>query len=130
MDLKITFLTSGTGTWSITSQFMVSMITERAINQISQTARTATHDAPWSFLFLLFQLWNIYCLDDAERPQPNNLLSFMPHELIFLGYHLQILSYPYSLALRIPTVVKFYNHVLRLRYGYILMRYCSIFIEV
>ena len=27
------------------------MTTERAINQISPTGRTATHDAPWSFLF-------------------------------------------------------------------------------
>ena len=59
MDLKITFLTSGTGTWSITSQFMVIMITERAINQISQTAR----DAPWSFLFIMSSLWKVlFCV--------------------------------------------------------------------
>ena len=28
------------------------MTTERTINQILQTSRTATHDAPWSFLFI------------------------------------------------------------------------------
>ena len=28
------------------------MTTERAINQISRTGRTATHDALWSFLFV------------------------------------------------------------------------------
>ena len=31
------------------------MTTERAINQTSQTGRTATHDAPRSFLLYIFQ---------------------------------------------------------------------------
>ena len=27
----------------------------------------------------------MYCFDYAERPQPDNILSFMLHELLFLG---------------------------------------------
>ena len=34
----------------ITSQFMAKY-DNREVHQISQTRRTATHDAPWSFLF-------------------------------------------------------------------------------
>ena len=41
----------------------------------------------------------MYGLDYTERPQPDNLLSFMLHELVFFGYHSQITSYPYSFAL-------------------------------
>ena len=37
-------------------------------------------------------------LDDTERPQPDNLLSFMLHELVYLGYHSQMALYPYSFA--------------------------------
>ena len=33
-------------------------------------------------------------LDYAERPQPDNQQSFMPHELVFLGYRLHFTSYP------------------------------------
>ena len=38
------------------------------------------------------------CLDYAERPHPSNQLSFMLDELVgvFLGYHLQFASYPYT----------------------------------
>ena len=36
----------------------------------------------------------MYCLDYAERLQPDNVLSFMFHELVFLGYHSQFASYP------------------------------------
>ena len=37
-------------------------------------------------------------LDYAERPQPGSQLSFMLHELVFLGCHSQFASYPYSFA--------------------------------
>ena len=44
-------------------------------------------------------------LDDTERPQPDNLLSFMLHELVvFLGYHSQIVSYPYVYSLALHSV--------------------------
>ena len=38
------------------------------------------------------------CFDHVERPQPDNLLSFMMCELVFLEYHSQIASYTYSFA--------------------------------
>ena len=38
----------------------------------------------------------MYCLDYAERP--GNQLSFMLHELVFLGCHSQFTSYPYTFA--------------------------------
>ena len=38
-------------------------------------------------------------MDNAKRPQSDNLLSFMLRELVFFfGYHLQFASYPYSFA--------------------------------
>ena len=40
----------------------------------------------------------MYCLDYAERPHPGNQLSFMLHELVFLGCHTQFASYPYTFA--------------------------------
>ena len=40
----------------------------------------------------------MYCLGYAERPQPDNQLSFMLHGLVFLAYHLQFASYLYSFA--------------------------------
>ena len=38
----------------------------------------------------------MYYLGYVQRPQPDNLLSFMLHELIFLENHLQFASYPYT----------------------------------
>ena len=38
------------GTWSCAPQFMAKY-DNREDQRISQTHRTATHDAPWSFLF-------------------------------------------------------------------------------
>ena len=35
---------------------------------------------------------------DAQIPHPRNQLSFMLHELVFLGCHLQFASYPYTFA--------------------------------
>ena len=35
---------------------------------------------------------------DPEIPQPGNRLSFILHELVFLGCHLQIASYPYTFS--------------------------------
>ena len=40
----------------------------------------------------------ILILEDAERHQSNNLLSFMLHELVFFGYHSQFVSYPHSFS--------------------------------
>ena len=40
----------------------------------------------------------MYCLDDAEIPHSGNQLSFILHELIFLGWHTQIASYRYMFA--------------------------------
>ena len=40
----------------------------------------------------------MYCSDNAERFQLSNLLSVMLHELLFLGYHLHLISHPYSFA--------------------------------
>ena len=40
----------------------------------------------------------MYCLNYAERPHPGNQLSFMLHELEFLGCQLQVASYPYTFA--------------------------------
>ena len=40
----------------------------------------------------------MYCLDYAERLQPNNVLSFKLHELVFLRYNSQFASNPYSFA--------------------------------
>ena len=54
------------------------------------------------YLLLLCLFWNMYCLDYDERPHPDDLLSFMLHELVFLGY--------LSFAL---CFVKFYNHTLQ-----------------
>ena len=44
----------------------------------------------------------MYCLDYAGRHHPGNQLSFMLHELVLLGCHLQFASY-------IRIVVKFYT---------------------
>ena len=44
----------------------------------------------------------MYCLDNAERPQPGNQLFFMLHELVFLGYHSQ---YSYSCKISQPYIV-------------------------
>ena len=33
------------------------------------------------------------CLDQGERPQPGNRLSFMLHELVLLGHHSQFTLY-------------------------------------
>ena len=66
---------------------------------------------------LLF--WNMYFLDYAERPQPDNFLSFMLHELAFSHSSLGIRNR----LLRVGTVVKFYNHTLPQWYGYISMQY-------
>ena len=33
---------------------------------------------------------------DTEISQPGNQLSFMLHELVFLGFHSQFASYPYT----------------------------------
>ena len=38
----------------------------------------------------------MYCLDYVERPHPGNQLSFMLHELVFLGCHSKLASYPYT----------------------------------
>ena len=40
----------------------------------------------------------MYCLDYAERPHSGNPLSFVLHEPVFLGYHSQFASYPYTFA--------------------------------
>ena len=40
----------------------------------------------------------MHCLDDAETPHPSNQLSFMLHELVFFGCHLQFALYPYTFA--------------------------------
>ena len=40
----------------------------------------------------------MYCLDHAERPQPDNLLSFILYGLVFLEYHLQFFLHPCSFA--------------------------------
>ena len=37
----------------------------------------------------------MYCSDNAERLRLDDLLSFMLHALVFLGYHSQFASYPY-----------------------------------
>ena len=44
------------------------------------------------YLSLLFYFLNmyLYCLNYAERLQPDNQLSFMLHELVFLEYHSQV----------------------------------------
>ena len=39
------------------------------------------------FIVILKFFKNMYCLDYAERPHSGNQLSFMMHELVFLGYH-------------------------------------------
>ena len=62
----------------------------------------------------------MHCLDYAERPHPGNQLSFMLHELVFLGYHSQFASYTYT-SQRI-RIVKFYNYTLRLRGNIFLYR--------
>ena len=43
------------GTWSCTPQFMAKY-DNREDQRISQTHRTATHDAPWSFLLHIHPL--------------------------------------------------------------------------
>ena len=48
----------------------------------------------------------MYCLDYAKRSQSGNLLSFMLHKPVFLGYHSQFALYPSS-SLCIHTVVNF-----------------------
>ena len=40
----------------------------------------------------------MYCLGNAERLRLDNLLSFMLHELVFLGCHSHFASYPQSFA--------------------------------
>ena len=40
----------------------------------------------------------MYYLDYAEKPHSGNQLSFMLHELVFLGCHSQFASYPYTFA--------------------------------
>ena len=64
----------------------------------------------------------MYCSDDAEKLQLDNLLSFMLQELDFLGI-IRSLLWICILSVRSGTVVTFYNHKLRLRYGCILMKY-------
>ena len=62
----------------------------------------------------------MYCLDYAERPQPDNQPSVMLHELVFFGYHSDSLCVR-THSLRTGKVVKFYNYTLRLRCGCIPM---------
>ena len=38
------------------------------------------------------------CSDNAKRLQLDNLLSFMLHKLVILGYQSHFASYPYSFA--------------------------------
>ena len=40
----------------------------------------------------------MYCMDCAETRQPDNLVSFMLHELIFLGCDSQFASHAYLFA--------------------------------
>ena len=40
--------------------------------------------------YLLFQFWSMYF---AERPQHDDQLPFLLHELVFFGYHSQFASY-------------------------------------
>ena len=61
---------------------------------------------------------------NAERFRLDNLVSFMLHELVFLGSHSQFVSFR-TRSHRILTVVKFYNHTFWLRYGSRPMRYLS-----
>ena len=57
----------------------------------------------------------MYCLDNAERALPGNHLSFMLHEVVFLGYHSLYASYQYSFA-SYSYISKFYSHTLHLWY--------------
>ena len=67
----------------------------------------------------------MYCLDYSERPKPDNLQYFMLHELVLLGIIRR--SFPIRThSLRIHTVVKLYNHTLRLRYGRIPIQYSPV----
>ena len=40
----------------------------------------------------------MYCLDNAERLRLDNLMSFVLHTLVLLGYQSYFASYPYSFA--------------------------------
>ena len=62
---------------------MVSMITERAINQNSQTARTATHDAPWSFLLCLKNI-GLAQFENQNVSRPNH--NFVTLSLILKNF--------------------------------------------
>ena len=46
----------------------------------------------------------MYCLHYVERPQPDNRLSSMFHELVFLGYNSQFAFYSYSWRILQPYV--------------------------
>ena len=46
----------------------------------------------------------MYCSHNTGRFQLDNLLSFMSHELIFLGYHSHFASYSYSYKILQPNV--------------------------
>ena len=71
---------------------------------MSPSTDTTTSDQ-W---FYLHKKHNISCYyydfktctvqTDAEIYQPGNQLSFMLHELVFLGCHSQFASYPYTFA--------------------------------
>ena len=56
----------------------------------------------------------MYCLDYAEGPQPDNLLSFIMHGPVFLGFTLRSLRI-HSHLHRIRTVVKADSYVSSLR---------------
>ena len=64
----------------------------------------------------------MYCLEDAERRQPDNLLYFMLNELVLLGYHSQIVPCPYSFA-SYSYISKILQPYVAATDGYIPMRY-------
>ena len=64
----------------------------------------------------------MYCSHDTERFQLDNLLSFMSHELVFLGYHLHLGSYSYSCKILQPNVAA----TVRMQLPYVVIRGCAI----
>ena len=89
------------------------MITERTINQISQTSCTATHDDPWSFLLNLFHSLDliIICLLNSFVMKgawfPLIILAFSGACLLVILRKVSLkLSYAASLSLIFKHLLK------------------------
>ena len=74
------------------------MTTERAINQTSQTARTATHDAPRSFLFVITSKPTHYH-SKTYSLSPQNLFVIIQN-LLVMTENLNVGLYIYWTGLR------------------------------